>query len=156
MFLFYCYDNMNFCKRTCRIHLPIGIEIFLQLTGIEHLITEHFALLQGGNILADAVVEFRVVAAGEEVIDFLAELLQLCQHGTQFGGFQAPFGVVGVDGIEAVAEGCLSVGGIDAAHAEQGIATPLVDADIQFYVILPEYTAFMNTSAVIREKRRLG
>ena len=136
MFLFYGYDNMNFGKRTCKIHLPIGIEIFLQLSGIEHLVTEHLALLQGGNILADTVVEFRVVAAGEEVIDFLAELLQLCQHGTKFGGFQAPFGVVGVDGVEAVAEGCLSVGGIDAAHAEQGIAAPFVDADIQFYGVV--------------------
>ena len=55
--------------------LPICIEIFLQLSAIEHLIAQQAGFLQWGNVLAHTVVELRIVAAGKEGIYLVGKLM---------------------------------------------------------------------------------
>ena len=55
--------------------LPICIEIFLQLSAIEHLVAQQAGILQWGNVLAHTVVELRIVAAGKEGIYLVGKLM---------------------------------------------------------------------------------
>ena len=118
------------------MRLPVCIQIFLQLSGVEHLVAEHLALLQWGDVLAHTVVELGVVAGGEQVVNLLAELLQFGELGFQLLCLHAALGGGGVKGVEAVADGGLAVGGIDGAHAVEGVAIPFVDAHVQLHGVV--------------------
>ena len=73
--------------------LPVRIQIFLQLSGVEHFIAQHASLLQGGDVLAYTVVEFRVITAGKKVIHFLAGWLPVerCQMNGGLGRYMKRF-----------------------------------------------------------------
>ena len=81
------------------MRLPVCIQIFLQLSGVEHLVAEHLALLQWGDVLAHTVVELGVGAGGEQVVHLLAELLQLGELGFQLLCLHAAPGGGGVKGV---------------------------------------------------------
>ena len=59
--------------------------------------------------------------------------MQLCQRGTKLLCFHAPLSVAGINGVETVTKGSLTIGSIDRADTIKGIAVPLVDADVKLY-----------------------
>ena len=82
--------------------LPISIEIFLQLTAVEHVIAQQAGFLQWGDVLAHTVVELRVVAAGEELVYLVAEEAELLLLFLDFGCLHLALGRGWVEGGETV------------------------------------------------------
>ena len=111
--------------------LPVGIEIFLELAAVEHVVTQDAGFLQWGDVLAHAVVELRVVAAGEELVYLFAELAELLLLFLDLGCLHLSAWRCWVEGGEAVGKTALPIGYIHALDAEEGVAAPGVDAHIE-------------------------
>lgn len=58
--------------------MEILLELGIRLrTVFEHVVAQQAGLLQWGDVLAHAVVELRVVAAGEELAYLVSKLMEL-------------------------------------------------------------------------------
>ena len=69
--IFKPYINHN------QLSLPVRFEVLFELSCIEHLVRDHLFFLQGCDVLADAVIEDRVVAFGQQFINFGFEVFDL-------------------------------------------------------------------------------